>query len=639
MTDDPMPSINTTSQAGQGAPDDPQQSMPVGKSKAPRRSHSPDLPSPDQAPASPDAAPMPAGLHRLSGKVVKVKVPIVIQDQLTAQGKGMKQETEGYHMDEEEFFLDGPVSRSVAVLDFDPSTDQLLPGVRLIPPKPGNVLGKYEIPLDANGNPDPRSRELQLVSVFGTVHRTMELFSKKDALGRPLKWAFGSPQLLVVPRAGEWENAFYERESRSLQFFYFNDHAGQRVHTSLSRDIVAHETAHAILDGIAPDLYDACTPQSLALHEAIADLTALFMAFESRTLRETVLEQTSGDISRPTAFTNIAEQFGRARNPNQRQAALRQIANERTLDPDVRTRDPDTDTPNYVSSNLPHALCEVLTGTLYVLLTRLHEKLVKQHVAAGKARLPAAGEALAAASLIFRRMVFRGLDYLPPGEISFADYGRAILAADAACYPGSAEERGWLRDEFVRRAIVADPAVLDTETNFEDASVAAADLQSLHDSDFAAYAFAIANRKLLCIPEDIPFEVRPRLRVEKQTGARGSNLTRELIFKVAWEAVEANPIGARHPKARTITIGTTLVIDEDTRRVRVRLTSDAGVTQHDARTAFLKELAGLGQLRLDEREAPAQMARSRSGPRVTARGGQMRVRGIARMVHLTGAPE
>lgn len=70
-----------------------------------------------------------------------------------------------------------------------------------------------------------------------------------------IRWAGrlpGGPQLLVVPRAGEWANAFYERESRSLQFFYFSPSGeSRRIYTSHSQDIVAHETAHAILDGIA----------------------------------------------------------------------------------------------------------------------------------------------------------------------------------------------------------------------------------------------------------------------------------------------------------------------------------------------------------------------------------------------------
>ena len=108
------------------------------------------------------------------------------------------------------------------------------------------------------------------------------MFEEGDTLGRRLNWGFNGPQLLIVPVAGEWANAFYEREAHCLQFFYFNSQqAGQRVYTALSHDIVSHETGHAILDGIAPDLYHSITPQSLALHEGIADLVALVIAFRT----------------------------------------------------------------------------------------------------------------------------------------------------------------------------------------------------------------------------------------------------------------------------------------------------------------------------------------------------------------------
>jgi hypothetical protein len=241
---------------------------------------------------------------------MKVEFPLIIEDQLATQMKGM-QPTELLKKHNEDFFLDGPVTKRVAVLNFDPMTGELVPGVRFQRPANANDVARYLIkdPTDVN------SPDFNQVSVFATILKTMYMFEEADTLGRPLTWAFGAPQLLVIPRAGEWANAFYERETHSLQFFHFTpEKAAKPVYTSLSHDIVCHETGHAILDGIAPDLYNCISPQALALHEAIADLTAFVMALRSNVLRDTVLRQTNGNLRQRTAFSRVAEEFARARS-------------------------------------------------------------------------------------------------------------------------------------------------------------------------------------------------------------------------------------------------------------------------------------------------------------------------------------
>ena len=192
---------------------------------------------------------------------MKIRVPTFVQDRWAAEREKIKP-IERFDL-EDDFFLDGPTTRRLAVLDFDPDTGELFPGARFKSPPPGNVLGGYEV-ADEN---DLNARDLNQVSVFAAVMRVLNMFEESDALGRPLKWAFNAPQLLIIPRAGVWENAFYQRDTHSLQFFFFEHpkRPGEKVFTSHSRDIVAHEAGHAFIDAIAPHLYNASTPQSLAI--------------------------------------------------------------------------------------------------------------------------------------------------------------------------------------------------------------------------------------------------------------------------------------------------------------------------------------------------------------------------------------
>jgi hypothetical protein len=300
---------------------------------------------------------------------------------------------------EEDHYLDGPVTPRLAVVDLDPTTEQNVPGARFQPPEGDRTLGRYDV-----DEADIYSPTFIQVSVFATILRVVYMFEEPDTLGRKITWGFDAPQLLVVPRAGWWENAYYERLSHSLQFFSFQ--AGdQIVHTALSRDIVAHETAHALIDGIDRDLYDALDPQSLALHEGIADLVAMLAAFRSSRLSRAVLDKTNGSIEKSTAFSSIGEEFGRALDPSGKAGYLRSLLNRKKLDPNA---DP-ADEPE------EHELSQVITGVLYEFVCVLHEDYKREIALAGnKTEFQASGEALFRARERFKRTILRALDYLPP---------------------------------------------------------------------------------------------------------------------------------------------------------------------------------------------------------------------------------
>lgn len=567
---------------------------------------------------------------------MEVRVPYMIQDPTLAQNKAIKP-VEGLIIKNERFFLDGPITRRVAILDFDPESGDLQPGAKFVPPRQGQKRGRYEIADETNFT----APDFMQVSVFATVLNTMSMFEEDDALGRELRWAFKGPQLLVVPRAGEWANAFYERESRSLQFFFFPSmkNQGKTVYTALSQDIVAHETGHAILDGIAPDLYHAITPQGLALHEAIADLTALLMALRSDGLPRVLLEQTAGRIDGPAAFSWLAEEYGYERDVTGRATYLRNLWNEKTLDPNDRTID-EAGQPNQVPRTEPHLLSQVLTGALYRVLARLHEAYQSEEVAqTGNTAFSVSGKALFRAREHFKRLVFRALDYLPPGELSFGDYGRAILAADQASHPDASLGREALIKEFLRRHVIHCPEALTVQTDYEHAAISDLDLDTLVESDWAAYDFANRHRALLNIPEHVHFRVRPRLKATKTYYLRGGPTpVKECIFKVSWDRDdERNPVGSRLPARRQMTVGTTLAIDWETKKVRALLSSHAaiktgseGEEQEADRNDMIKQLLASNQLSIASAEEPP----AGSAVRVEISGSLMRIRGSGRLLHI-----
>ncbi len=561
---------------------------------------------------------------------MKIRVPMMIQDQFVSDAKNLEKPFENVDIELNEMFLDGPVSSKVAVLDFNPDTNELLPGAKFIPPKPGRKLGGYEIsePFEVD---DPNFIR---VNVFATVLKTIEMFEEEDALGRPLNWAFDGPQLFVIPRAGQWENAYYERDSHSLQLFYFPSDRYPMIYTSLSRDIVAHETSHAILDGIAPNLYNAITPQSLALHEAIADLTALLMAFRSNKLREAVLDITKGSIENSTAFTSIAEGFGSALQGWRTYHPLRRLHNNKNLKPGDK---------DCVARDEPHDLSEVISGALYTaVMWKLHEQLKKEYSEGDLSEnYSVSGKALAVGADRFKRMLFRALDYLPPGEVSFGDYGRAIIAADQASHPDDDQERNWIKEEFLKRNIIHKKELLDTETNTEYEPLEDLDLQTLVEDNDAANEFANNNRKELYIPDDVSFYLQPRLDVTKlYYHLTGPIKVRECIFKVSWDQSEKNELGTRYPEERRITVGTTLAIDWDTKRMRALLTSDHNKQgdeqgeQHEDRTKLVRRLLDKDLLKFGHHAIGPDGKRLSSVVWADTKEGYMRIGGVARMLHI-----
>lgn len=353
----------------------------------------------------------------------------------------------------------GPVNEYLEVIDIDPVSGQFYDPVDLNHPF---VLAQDGL---APSEGDPRFHQQM---VFAVAMKTIYAFER--ALGRRILWTprwTGKdyepvPRLRVYPHALREPNAYYSKDKVALLFGYFRastrEAGANWVFTALSHDVIVHETTHAILDGLHRRYSESTSVDSLAFHEAFSDIVALLSHF---TLTEAVRREISangGHLDQRTLMTGLAQQFGLATG---RQGALREA-----VDSKVDGKMPDHNLIETVTE--PHARGAVLVSAVFeafltIFQARSADLLRLADVAVDKRvqrdlhpdlveRL--AREASKSAEHVLR-MCLRALDYLPPIDVRFGEFLRAIVTADHDLVPNDClGYRLAVIEAFRRRGIV-----------------------------------------------------------------------------------------------------------------------------------------------------------------------------------------
>jgi len=301
-----------------------------------------------------------------------------------------------------------------------------------------------------------RSPEAHAQNVYAIVMSVLALF--EAALGRRVAWGFAQRghQLKLVPHAFAEPNAFYSRRDEALLFGYFPSERRKRqtVFTCLSHDIVAHETTHALIDGLRNRYCEPSSPDQAAFHEGFSDAVALLSVFrlaevvghslgagrraQGGTLPRSAVARDA--LLRSTLF-HLAEQMGEELAPLGRREALRRSAR---LDP----RSVDLDSDEYLQ---PHRRGEVFVAAIVhafveVWVRRLDHLLGR----APRVSLAVASEEGTKAARHLLAMAIRALDYCPPVDLQFGDFLSAVLTADREVVPDDAPHhyRAALRKAF-----------------------------------------------------------------------------------------------------------------------------------------------------------------------------------------------
>jgi len=347
----------------------------------------------------------------------------------------------------------GPVDSYLEVVDYDPASQAFYEPVDL-----GDCFLLAQDGLaPAEGNP-----QFHQQMVYAVARTTIGHF--ESALGRRILWAVRRTKenetirdenvehLRIYPHALREANAYYSPAKKALLFGYFPapsqecgcNMPGETVFTCLSHDIVAHETTHAIIDGLHPRFIEPSNIDVLALHEALADVIALFQHFTYPDVLKHQISMTRGDLEKQNLLGELAYQFGQAMG---RHGALRSAIGE--PDPVTKKWVPKEPDPTKIqTATEPHERGAVFVAAVFDAFLSIYKARIQDLLriaSGGRGILPEgeispdlvnrlADEAAKTANHILQ-MCIRALDYCPPTDPDFGDYLRALITADIELVP------------------------------------------------------------------------------------------------------------------------------------------------------------------------------------------------------------
>jgi hypothetical protein len=346
----------------------------------------------------------------------------------------------------------GPVGEYLEVVDRDPASGAYYAPVNLNHPR---LLAQDGLA------PSESNPQFHQQMVYAVAMRTIRTFER--ALGRVALWSPRPvqldkdrnvvreeeyiPRLRIYPHALRETNAYYSPDKKALLFGYFpaasldtvKEAASLTVFTCISHDIIAHETTHALLDGMHRRFNEPSNPDVLAFHEAFADIVALFLHFSLPEVLHHQVASTRGDLESQNRLGELAQQFGHATG---KRGALRSAlgGTDKTTG-EWKRAIPD---PNaYQKKKEPHDRGAILVAAVFDAFLTVYKAAIADllRIASdGTGVLPQghlhpdlvhrlAEQAARSAGYILN-MCIRALDYCPPVDITFGDYLRAVLTAD-----------------------------------------------------------------------------------------------------------------------------------------------------------------------------------------------------------------
>ncbi len=334
----------------------------------------------------------------------------------------------------------GPRGYRVQVVDYDASNKILYQ------PAPYRGSDLLKVPT----RPE-KDRAFHARNTYAIVMRVLARFER--ALGRRVRWSFLGHQLTIAPHAFLDLNAFYSKDDRAIFFGYYPGESGI-VFTCLSHEVIAHETTHALVDGLRANYTYPSSPDQAAFHEGFADIVALFSVLSLREVVSAGVDlHTSKDkeLVSAAALTDKALKegvlLGLAKEVGETMYGTHGVALRRSIE--LQT---DPKLAKSEEFNEPHRRGELLVAAVLGAFLKIWKARIDLYGKLQQGKISRVGIVDAAVETAdhLLTMSIRALDYCPPTDLLFGDFLSAMLTADYEMHADDTryEFRKHLREAF-----------------------------------------------------------------------------------------------------------------------------------------------------------------------------------------------
>lgn len=383
-----------------------------------------------------------------------------------------------------------PTHRMLRIYTLDPGVSRLDGAITTAPVpyeglKPGphghlfevelydDVQGIHYAPVDLDDrfvlgqsgyDASPSDPRFHAQMVYAVANITWQRF--REALGRHLNWgsakaAARGGKIILRPFGVKERNAFYDKEAGEIRFGYFpgdeevegRNLPGGYIFTSLSHDVIAHETAHAILDGLRPRFIMPTNPDVYGFHEGFADVVALMQHFTYPDVVAAAIRRSSAALESSELLADIASQFGHTTGAKKPLRSVRQTSDVGTVDPYDKNAD-------------SHQMGSVFASAVFEAFATIYRRRAASILRiAGVGPSPLAHElsielqrelARQASNVArqFMTIAIRAVDLCPPVDLELGEFLRAVITADAELFPDDpwCYREAWI-DAFRKRHI------------------------------------------------------------------------------------------------------------------------------------------------------------------------------------------